>query len=214
MKKRDRLLKLWHHPGLFVSLGLFLLAGPASAAMIILPRDAALVGGVYGGVARHEAKIETRSSAAGRSREYDAGAALAGILLGLEGKKYRVSTSFDRIEGGQTTQQRLFFNFDYMWGEECSAARFRPMIGAGIGSTESRYPSESGPRTFNTGSWALRGGFEYGLSADRSLELLLEYSRPFSSGSDSDFSDSHFAITELVEQQLLMLRIGYNFKVF
>lgn len=206
-----------HRLMLLIAIVWLLLAGPASAAMIILPRDAELVLGVYGGVAQHQAGVEILSSDAGRDgrrQDYDASAAMAGALLGFQGKRYRFSSSFDQLEGGRARQQRLLFNFTYFFGDHISPGGFRPMIGAGVGAADSHYQSESGSSSISTGSWVLRGGFEYGLSVDRSLELLLEYARPYSPGRDSEFSGDHFTITRLVEQQLLMLRIGYNFKLF
>lgn len=183
--------------------------------MLILPGDAKLIGGLYGGAGQNRAQIKTSSTDSavdGQQDVFNGATGLAGGLIGFEGAQYRFDCSYDHSENWQGRQQRLLFNFNFIWGSEPEEGDYRPLLGLGVGVTDSRYDLPAATITHSSTTLALRSGMTYTLDHKQSLELVVEYSYAPSTASDNDYSGIHFTSYDLDKQQTLFLRVGYNFK--
>ncbi len=193
---------------MFVSSSLFANIG----AILIVPRDADVVTGIYSGSFTLQTDVViTSTDNTLDSNAYDFGGTqpFIGGYIGIQNSYYRLSISYDVNYYSDIQLQRYLLGFDFMIGDKDG---FRPMLGFGIGVAESRYEINKKELCHSNGVLAFRAGTEYTIDVDQSLEFLVEYSYMLDSIGTSYYDGVDFTTYNVKDQQAIMLRVGYSFE--
>ena len=196
---------------LFISSMLMASLSANMSSLLIIPRDAVVAIGIYGGSSTVLSGIEVDSTDItldGKAYDIDKTEAFFGGYLGLQNSHYRFSISYDVNNNSDLRLERLLINFDYKIGAKDA---FRPMIGFGVGASNSSYIIDGRDISQDKGVIALRGGTEYFINDHHSVEFLLEYAYMLDSGSGDAFYDDEFTTYDIKDQSNIILRIGYTF---
>ena len=181
------------------------------AAILIFPENGGPAVGVYAGAAFATQTVRvssTRAEEDGRRIGTDAVLPRGGLFVGIENDRYRIDVSYDRAGNGDLRTERLLFNADFRFGGEHP---LHPLLGIGVGQTDSRFDVPGRTLTFTNGTWALRGGLEY-RKGGHYATLLAEYSRFLNAGSDSYLSDDTFTSYDLDEQHSFFIGLQYHYR--
>ncbi len=182
-------------------------------AVLIIPRDAKFVMGVYTGVSQASTTTEiesTNSAIDGKKLNYDNNVALLGAIIGLQNNYYRFSFSYDVNNDQDLELQRALMNFDFMIGEK---EGFRSMLGFGVGVAMSSYDINSKNIKQDNGLVAFRVGTEYIINESKSIEILLEYAYLITNSIGKSFYEgTDFTTYNIKNRNDIILRIGYNFE--
>ncbi len=183
-------------------------------AILIIPRDANVVMGIYSGASQTSTTTEiesTNSAIDGDSFNYDNSVVFLGAMIGIQNDYYRLSLSYDANSDSDLELQRALMNFDFMIGEK---EGFRPMLGFGVGVAMCSYDINNKNIKQDNGLLAFRVGSEYILNESSSLEILLEYSYSITNSIGKSFYEgSNFTTYNIKDKNDIMLRIGYNFQM-
>ena len=180
-------------------------------SLLIIPTDAVVAVGIYTGSSTVLSNIEVESTDEnlnGKITDIDKTEPFFGGYLGLQNAHYRFSVSYDVNNNSDLKLERLLINFDYKIGVQDG---FRPMIGFGVGASESSYTMDGRDIKQDKAVIALRTGAEYFINGHNSIELLAEYAYMFDSSGDSFLYDDEFTTYDIKNQNAIMFRIGYNF---
>ncbi len=181
-------------------------------AILIIPRDANVVMGIYSGASKTSTTTEiesTNSAIDGDSFNYDTSVAFIGAMIGVQNDYYRLSLSYDINSDSDLELQRALMNFDFMIGEK---EGFRPILGFGVGVAMCSYDINSKNIKQDSGLLAFRAGTEYSINKSNSIEVLLEYSHVITNSLGKSFYEgSDFTTYNIKDKDDIMLRIGYNF---
>ena len=181
-------------------------------AVLIVPRDAAVVIGLYSGLSAISTDItidSTDPALDGRSYRFRNTDPFIGGLIGVQNAYYRLSLSYDINDYSDIKLQRYLLGFDFKIGTQNA---FRPMAGFGVGVAESRYKAGGKSIDQSSGLLVFRGGMEYRIDKDNTLEFLLEYSHMLDSGGSNYYDGADFTSYKIEEQHAIMFRAGYNFE--
>ena len=181
-------------------------------AILIVPRDANVVTGIYSGSSTLSTEIaitSTDNTLDGSSYNFGGTEPFIGGYIGIQNSFYRLSISYDVNYYSDIQLQRYLLGFDFMIGDKNA---FRPMVGFGVGVAESKYTINTKNIDHSNGVLAFRTGVEYTIDADQSLELLVEYSYMLDSLGSNYYDSVDFTSYNVKDQQAIMLRVGYSFE--
>lgn len=182
-------------------------------ALLIIPRDANVVIGVYSGISKASSITEiesTNSAIDDQSFQYDNNVAFIGAMIGIQNDYYRFSFSYDINSDSDIELQRALMNFDFKIGDKDS---FRPILGFGVGIAMSAYNINNKTVKQDNGLLAFRAGTEYSIDKLNSIEILLEYSYVMTNSIGKSFYEgSDFTTYNLKDKDDFILRIGYDFE--
>ncbi len=180
-------------------------------AILIVPRDAAVVIGLYSGLCAVSTDINidsTDPALDGRSYRFRNTDPFIGGLIGIQNSYYRLSLSYDINSDSDIRLQRYLLDFDFKIGNQ---NRFRPVAGFGVGVSSSRYKVDGKKIDQNNGLLVFRAGAEYRIDKDNALEFLLEYAHMLDAGGSNYYNGTDFTTYTIGEQHAVMFRAGYNF---
>lgn len=180
-------------------------------ALLIVPRDAAVVIGLCSGLSAISTGItidSTDPALDGRSYRFRDTDPFVGGLIGVQNAYYRLSLSYDINDYSDIKLQRYLLGFDFKTGDKNGV---KPIAGFGVGVAESRYKIGAKSIDQSNGLLAFRGGAQYRIDRHNTLEFLLEYSRMLDSGGSDYYDGADFTTYRIEEQHAIMFHAGYNF---
>lgn len=181
-------------------------------ALLIIPRDANVVMGIYSGAIKTSTTLgieSTNSAIDTQSFKHENVAAFLGTMIGLQNDYYRFNLTYDINSDSDLELQRILMNFDFMIGERES---FRPMLGVGVGVAKCSYDINNKNIKQESGLLVFRAGTEYAIDNSNSIEMMLEYSHVITNSVGRNFYEGDdFTTYNIEEKNDIILRIGYNF---
>jgi hypothetical protein len=196
---------------LFLSSALLLNA--SMATILIIPRDAKVVVGVYLGLSHSSTTTEIESTDAyldNKSYKFINNSALSGALIGVQNRYYRLSFSYDVNSDKDMQVKRYLMNYDFKIGKR---EGFRALVGFGIGSTHSSYELNHKEIEQDNAVLAFRTGSEYTINESNSIEILAEYSYVMiDTIGKSFYENGEYTTYNINKKRDIALRVGYSYE--